>query len=262
MLALFDLHPFFFFKEIFVQLSDQIYNSTGLHFTCIESGLTIPLRADVDVVRRNEKKNSFLVWPSLFWNHTLKNSSLLLPLSSEIDRVSILNLYNKNSVVKFEYDDINVISKNLARWDFENCSIGYLFDYIERVSKFWSAYYTYFGIKIIFGHICHSGEDLIGQITAKYLGLKFYSFNTSCTDGLFILDNQTGKNVEITDLMQNEPTLRTHHKYIKSKSLNPSFGRNSYSELRNDFSLRHNKSAQILTYKLLLESRRIKQRCI
>ena len=54
--------------------------------------------------------------------------------------------------------------------------------------------------------------------------------------------------------MQNGSTLRTHHKYIKSKSLNPSFGRNSYSELRNDFSLRHNKSAQILTYKLLLES--------
>ena len=59
MLALFDLHPFFFYKEIFVQLSDQIYSSTGLNFSCIESGLTTPLRADIDVVRRNEKKILF-----------------------------------------------------------------------------------------------------------------------------------------------------------------------------------------------------------
>ena len=59
MLALFDLHPFYFFKDIFVPLSEKIYNSTGHNFTCIESGLTTPLRADIEIVSRNEKKNSF-----------------------------------------------------------------------------------------------------------------------------------------------------------------------------------------------------------
>ena len=108
--------------------------------------------------------------------------------------------------------------------------------------------------KIIFGHICHSGEDLIGQITAKYLGLTFYSFNISCTDGLFILDNQSGKNIELTDLIKDGSAFRSHHNYIKSKTLKPSIGlRNSYSKQRTDFSLRHNKMAQFATYKLLLQ---------
>ena len=96
---------------------------------------------------------------------------------------------------------------------------------------------------------------MIGQITAKYLGLNFYSFNISCTDGLFVLDNQSETNVELIDIIKNDSIIRSHHKYIKSKTLNPSIGmRNSYSKLRNDFNLRHNKSAQIANYNLLLES--------
>ena len=47
MLALFDLHPFFFDNLLFNRLYSNIFKITNNKFACIESGLTTPLRANI-----------------------------------------------------------------------------------------------------------------------------------------------------------------------------------------------------------------------
>ena len=201
MLALFDLHPFFFDNLLFNRLYSNIFKITNNKFACIESGLTTPLRANIDSIHQNHTSNCYLVWSKLRYFHSFKLDEildLLLPLSSAQVKDSLYKTFVQTKPIKFTYHELELITQNLARWDFNNQSIGSLFGYIERVTRFWIAYYTYFGIDIVFGHICHSGEDLIGLFVAKYLNIKFFSFNISCTDGIFLLNNITNEYLDLS----------------------------------------------------------------
>jgi len=248
MLALIDLHPYFFFRKEFTVFLSSLAHECTNDIAIIESGLTTPLRADIQVVNERTFANSFLVWSHLrqLANTNLQNVlPILLPLSTEDDRENISQLVNRYDLVQFSSSTLSIIIQNLSRWDYNNSSIGSIVPYIKRIAAFWAAYYAHFRITKIVGHICHSGEDLVGMFVAKALKIPFFAFNIGCTDGIFILDVLHDRYIQANKYLPfSSLSTRSHFEFLLSSTKELTTGiAKAYTPIRSQFNVLHHKTA-------------------